>query len=518
LNDKLAFYVVTTHGFVQTNEFTNQEGIVGNMLMMPFTEMHVTKRNTFLAASTKIFVRVPLSNSMFPHPIRLTSDYILYSALTIGHFGILNDFFQHGEVRPGSFYKKIHSEGFRFPAKPPPDTPAVLAKICRKPPLNWATLDSAGRNFLFCYLLTRRIPDLWKFMPLFSIWALRSMEQTALCKSLKFKTAKQFLDSLIPLWAKTNFIITQAIIDLITKNRPAQNEVDVFLLLAVLVDQKKTAQIIAKVAEADRLAAFFQNFSTDERMRRRIERSGFEAQKQHRKSLAAMFFVLCHMKHQAVIVLQEYTVLQVLVARLIDHRKCYEFNHLRVGSSDDDFYGNWWSDKRDDALKILQRYHFARSEVLAVEWHKYELLKAFKVAKTVDLLNLQLTPNFLLSQLRNQISVSESEMAATSSYEVFTESRVKSMSVFSFGASGLDMDSDDYSEEEDEPSAEPVKFETDLHKQFELPLLRPATHSSSYTKNASSFRASRASSTRTTTSASSGTLQRLRSTCSSTAS
>ena len=155
---------------------------------------------------------------------------------------------------------------------------------------------------------------------------------------------------------------------------PKENEVDTFILLAVLVKRMPTATRIARLAQLDRLANFFHHFSTDQKMLVRMEKSAYEAQKQHRYSLAAMFFVLRGMTAQALKVLSDQKMLCLVVARLLELDDWKTYLNEWYSGYIDNFFGLWWSDQREKALQVLREYRVPKCETLYAEMHKYEML------------------------------------------------------------------------------------------------------------------------------------------------
>jgi WD40 repeat protein len=362
---------------------------------MRLRALQFTDHGDLLASADHLFFRVTLDGAIFPLPAPPSSDYALYTALTIGHFAVVDAFLSGRTVTPATYAEELSAEEFSFPASPSLRVPDVVRELCADPPPRWSTLDNSARNFVFCYFLTRRIPDLWGFLPFFALWALNSRDQRALCTSLSFQSGKDLLDSLLPIWAADRAVLIGAVSELIVRVVPDANEVDLFVLLSVLVDRRHAARLIARHAGQDKLASFFANLSDDPRLRTRMEKSAFEAQKQRRPSLAAMFFALRGLPAQAVLVLKDYALLQLLAARLLDVAAWHEVAHLRFGSADSPFFALWWGGRRDAAVESLRTLPAPMCGVLAVDVHRFELVREFAVAAPLDILGLQLAPYFL---------------------------------------------------------------------------------------------------------------------------
>lgn len=447
--DSLHFYIVTGQGFIPTEQITIKP-VPGVMSSKPFPQLHCIRRTdktSLLAASENLFFRVVLKKSLFPLPIPKESEFVLFTALSLSNFSVVSEFIRGPDINPVCFDEIVTAEGFRFPSDPRSDLPDLFKKICKKPPRNWSILDTCGLNFVFSIRLARSIPELWKLYPFFSIWALKSRDQHGICHSLQFKTAKQLFDSCIALWARDTSVLTKAIIELLEERLPKENEVDTFILFSILVKRMHTAKRIARVAQLDRLANFFQNFSTDAKMMVRIEKSAYEAQKQHRYSLAAMFFVLKGMTSQAMKVLSENKMLALITARLLDLENWPSYVEEKFAHCVDNFYGLWWNEKRDEALKVLREYRVPKCETLYTEMHRYEMVRAFGVDEPWDLLNVQLTPYFLRAYLNPHknivqgVDIPEHELKPpVPSMELL---RPESPAVFSFGMDHWDDELDD---------------------------------------------------------------------------
>ena len=457
-SDSLHFYIVTGSGFIPTDQIP-LETVPEVTFSKPFPPIHCVRRTdkeSLLAASEHLFFRVILKKSLFPQPIPMNSDFVLFTALSLSNFSVVSEFIRSSNIDPNCFNQFVTAENFRFPSETREDLPVLFRKICKKPPRNWGVLDTCGLNFVFCVRLARKTPELWKFYPFFGIWALKSRDQHGICHSLNFKTAKQLLDSCIQLWGRDNSVLTKAIIELLTERVPKENEVDIFLLFAILVNRMNTAKVIAKVAQEHKLANFFQNFSTDPKMMVRIEKSAYEAQKQHRYCLAAMFFILRGMSLQAIKVVSDNRPLALLVARLLDLENWHDLVAENFAKCVDGFYVDWWNGNRDKALQTLSHYQPPKCVFLYVEMHKYELLKAFSAAEPWDVLNLPLTPYFIRGYLNTHkeqvhgIDIEEN-IAETPPVERI---QPEPTSVFSFGMDRWDDDIDDSFSSSDSESSE----------------------------------------------------------------
>ena len=482
-SDSLHFYIVTGSGFIPTEDIPI-EPVPGVTSSKPFPPIHCMRRTdkeSLLAASEHLFFRVILKKSLFPLPVPINSVFVLYTALSLSNFSVVSEFLRGPDVDPKCFDQVVPAESFRFPVETREDLPDLFRKICKKPPRNWGVLDTCGLNFVFSMKLGQKTPELWKFYPIFAIWALKSRDQHGICHSMNFKTAKQLLDCGISLWARDNSVLTKAITKLLTERVPKQNEVDLFLLLAILLNKIPSAKRIARVAQEDKLANFFQNFSTDAKMMTRIEKSAYEAQKQHRYALAAMFFILRGMNIQAVKVISDDRFLSLLVARLLDLDGWRNYVSEKFAQYVDNFYGIWWSGDTEKAVSVLSSYRPPKCSFLYVEMHKYELLRAFQADKPWDVLNLPLTPFFIRGYLNShkevvhELGSQEKETLVQPAVERIQPDPV---SVFSFGMDNWENELDDSFSSDSESSesageAEPEKaicipqpFESNLSLSF----------------------------------------------------
>lgn len=119
-----------------------------------------------------------------------------------------------------------------------------------------------------------------------------------------------FCETLIPVWAKDSTILNKAVSVLVTETIPRDEEVEDYLLLCILVGKLNVAKRIARIKHKKKLENFLSSPYLDgniknknqpndedeefkqnrEKLRKKMEKSAFEAQKKHKFSLSAMFF------------------------------------------------------------------------------------------------------------------------------------------------------------------------------------------------------------------------------------
>jgi hypothetical protein len=94
---------------------------------------------------------IQLSSPVFPKPIELDSEYALFTALTVGHFAVVDAFVAGKDINTDSFFRCLSAYDFTFPPKPLAHLPELVHELCKQPPTESNSLDNCGRNFVFCY-------------------------------------------------------------------------------------------------------------------------------------------------------------------------------------------------------------------------------------------------------------------------------------------------------------------------------------------------------------------------------
>ncbi|OHT16857.1 hypothetical protein TRFO_41520 [Tritrichomonas foetus] len=403
----LQFFIVWNTCFIPICEFN--DSLSDEKIIPKVRTMTITEDNLLLAATKNLFIEFNFPDDIFPIPPNHNSIYILNTSLSLSSFYPLFERINGRLLNDSSFAIKMNSESFIFPSETPNDIPSTISHICKNPPPNWGTLDENGLKFLFSWHVSQGNPELWKFIPLFGIWALLSGDQSSLISSLSIKTAKSLIDLMLPIWAKNVNIIIKAVTLLIDESLPNDNEVDTYLLFCVALNKLNTARKIARVKNQTKLAAFFSSINSDDpKLKIRIEKSAYEAQKQHRSSLSAMFFILRGMPKQALIVLRDDKILSLIIARLLNHEDWYTNIPQNLLNG---FYQKYWETKMEhindtvpvqnnvevfgDAIYALKNWKYERTNVLSIELHIFKIMKTFGALKPNDLLSLQFTPGFL---------------------------------------------------------------------------------------------------------------------------
>jgi hypothetical protein len=112
----LQFFIVTPAGLVPTGDFSiaKSPDIVSSYPVMRLRALQHTDSGDLLGASDRLFFRVGLPSSIFPMPIPPCSEYVLYTALTVGHFGVLTAFFSGQPVTQESFHSHVTADEFHF--------------------------------------------------------------------------------------------------------------------------------------------------------------------------------------------------------------------------------------------------------------------------------------------------------------------------------------------------------------------------------------------------------------------
>ncbi|OHS95246.1 hypothetical protein TRFO_02227 [Tritrichomonas foetus] len=454
----LKLYIVWYNSFIPIEEI--DPNLKNEYPYPQFRTMSILENGVILGANKHIFLELRFSSEDLPKPYSLNSNFTLITSFTLGYFYQLYVLLESQEITIESFTKKLPSESFIFPNNPPLGTPNIITQCCKSPPHGWALLDEPGLRFLFSWIFARNSPDLWRYIPFFGVWALLSKEQSALVDSLNLTSAKMLFDMMLPLWAKNVNILIKAVDILIETTIPSDNEIDTYFLFCILLNKRNTAKKIARVKNETKLANFFSIVSEDAKMRTRIEKSAFEAQKQHRVALSAMFFCLRGMTKQALVVLRDDRLLLVLTARLLGEANWHEYilPHLMDG-----FYTKWWKEENEGAKQLLRNWKYQRSEILSIELHRLEMLKKFETNEPYDILSVQLTPGFAQAQLIELAEVEnledsekespkqalsepnkDNEILEIEASEIEDESlTVKEVSTFDFGGAVAD-DWDDY--------------------------------------------------------------------------
>ena len=458
----LKFFIIWYNSFIPIDEIDPK---LKNEFEYPkFNAMNILDNGSILASSKNGFHEIYFKTENFPSPYPLKSNFTILTAFSLGYFYQLNEFLSNNDITFETFTKKMPSENFSFPSTLPPETYAPIAQFCQHPPPSWSTLDESAQKFLFSWTLSKNTPELWRYIPFFGIWALISKDQATLIESLEIQTAKNLYDMNFYLWAKDSIIIKKTLILLVENTVPPDNEVDTYLLFCILLDRKHTAKRIARVKNEAKLASFFGSLSdasieTDAKLRSRIEKSAYEAQKKHRCALAAMFFCLRKMYSQALIVLKNDRPLLILTARLFGNENWSEhiLPHLMDG-----FYQKWWNNQREEAAQTLKNWKCPQSDLLSIELHRIELLKKLQVYEPHDILSIQFTPGFSLFNLSDLIEIDQNDASDSLtdnenqeelknvSVPDNDESIVKDVSTFDFGGAGDDWDDYDMFDSDDE--------------------------------------------------------------------
>ncbi|KAK8891737.1 hypothetical protein M9Y10_028957 [Tritrichomonas musculus] len=510
------FFVVWRDGFIPVNSFDPK--LNTDKTIPKIRTITLINKNALLAATKSCFAEINIPKSTFPLPVSNNSDYILLTSFSLAFFYPLFERLNGRKLTKKSYDTKMSSESFSFPSDPPEEIPQVLKTVCHSPPPNWGVLDDEGQRFLFSWIMTRNYSDLLNFTPLFAVWALLSQDQSSLISSLQITSFQMFCDTLIPIWAKDKNILTKAITVLVTETVPKDNEVEDYLFLCILLGRINIAKRIARIKHRKKLETFLSSphleannknkseaHSDDtkerEKLLKKMEKSAYEAQKMHRFSLSAMFFLLRNMHQQAFIILKKMKMLHIIACRILDKD---DWPQMIEGMFLNDFYSKYWteklkSNKVDDnkenftsitqmakaktlttalfapkeAIEALREWKFQRSEILSIELHRYLILKKFDALQPNDILGLQMTPGFLKAQLdslSNSIETVELNDSTNkpSTSEKVEKSETKNNFEFNFGMDDanfddFDYDDDEYNQEEEEDK-ENIVVETDEEK------------------------------------------------------
>lgn len=425
----LKFYLINHDRFVPLEELDNS--LKFDNLYPSFTTMNITENGTILAATKHGFYELRFTQMKFPLPYELTSNFILCTSFTLAYFYLIYEMLNERKLTMDSYRVKMSSESFAFPSKLKSSIPTAIAEICKNPPQSWDILDENGMRFVFSYRMAKSSPDLQQYIQFFGIWALLSNIQSQLVTSLNPESAKVLFDMNIHCWVKDNTLMRHVLLTLIEKTIPADNEVDTYLLFAVLLNKFAVAKRIARIKNEQKLYHFFEIFDPkaelDHSLSRKIEKSAFEAQKTHRNALASMFFYLKGMKDQAMMVLRDYHSLHVVVSRVLGENDWYEnIPETTVNG----FYKHWWryftcynkylveansrsfsSDQQNHLNELkklrdesLRSWQFTPSNLLSIEMHRYEMLKTLDALQSSDILSLQFMPGFITMQSVEQTS------------------------------------------------------------------------------------------------------------------
>lgn len=428
----------------------NQFILFKEMPMPNIKSLTLIGKNLLNAATDKMLICIKIEKNTFPIPPDIDSHFTLLTCFSLALFNPINDKLNNIRLTQSSFTTKMNAESFTFPKTYPDDLPDCIKNVVNDTPPNWGILDDEGQRFLFSWAIARDNPEVWKFIPLFGIWALLSRDQSSLVSSLRLSSVKSICDMLLPIWARDKTILTKAVNELVKHTVPNDNDVDTYLLLCVLIGQINIAKKISRIKGQTRLASFFSSpylqpnqsqnddVETSEKEKKklytRIEKSAYEAQKQHRYCLAAMFFILKNMYQQALYALQQRRMILILTLRLLDRN---DWVSLITNHFGDDFYSKYWTEKMEydkdesrkntpfvpiKSIEILQKWSFEPSTLLSIEAHRYALLKRLNSLRSFDILGLQNIPALLKAEFLPQ---EELKTAKPSPKQIETEEKEK---------------------------------------------------------------------------------------------
>ncbi|OHT15142.1 hypothetical protein TRFO_42687 [Tritrichomonas foetus] len=504
----ISFYSISSEGFEKQLSIDSTR----------ITAINYFHKSLIIATKHALF-RIFLPKNVFRLPLKSNHPFVFNTMLSLCQFSYLNDFFKNPEsITFSSFASKVEAENFHFPsyltntelefqfdsnselkenekhienetksslnngknvkASDLTENSLVnlkyLKKFIKLLPINWANVDECGMKFLFCLYLSKCTPIIKNHIQFLSIWALLSSDQSNLTKLINFQTFTEICDSFLVFWVKSKNVLLNALNNYLSTHFPTVDEFDSFILFCVALGKRTLASKTALKHGNNKLAKFLsfnQNLENDSRNESnisavKIERSAFAAQKNHRYSLASMFFLLRGMKKQAISVLNPEYKLKILLARVIDFDG-WEF------LIKDNFYRNYWTNNEKEAWQAIEKMTISdlKCNFLLLDAHRYQILSRSKFSNTSQkyLFDLKNIP-YLVASLclpQNQLTKpsiikkppepnNEENTEENDDYKInendFDELRpkIEEIKEFSFGGGWDNIEVDDFDEFEDD--------------------------------------------------------------------
>ena len=361
-------------------------------------------------------------------------EYRFTLALTLCQYSYVQNFLNGNFESDNSISFSFNDESFEFPKFFDSNIPSMVSyfnDFLNSLPNHWNTVDLFGQRFLIGFVLTKICNKYSKYSSLFSIWGLLSKEQNRLLEIVntislsniypnqkKDSFSSSFLsDTLIHFWVKDDKILKYFLINYLSQHLPYLHEVDDYILLCVIFKKFSLASKAAKFNGNEKLSEFLSMYPSKETKSVTIEHSAFEALKQHRFSLAAMFFYIINKNSQAITSLKSKKTFMILVARLIQLENWYEF-------IEDPFYLWWWKGEKEKAFHELSLlYYENNNEKELVSSHKLEILKnsQFSTNYMKFIFDIQNYPFIVKSLLNTNPIYSLSIPNNSNTYENITE-------------------------------------------------------------------------------------------------
>jgi len=428
---------------------------------------------SIFASTENSLFRVQVSSESFPSLYSPSRAYTVCTAYTLAYIPVLISIVNSRipSQKDFSFSKLCDTSPF---ASNTHLLPLNLQKIISIIPQNWQDLDRYGQICLFSFILSFNVPQVRKCIGLFSIWGRLSKNQDQLAKMIQFKSLSDVYDSLLPYWIRENSVLQSSIVHFLSKSQPNSADIDEFLLLCIITGKKVLGKKIAAAFGQEKLASTIDASLSGQLSTRKTLLAAYRALREHRPALASLLFYVSNDFESCVGVLKYNFILSDLVSRLINVKRNDDSIHS-VKSLLNGFYYHAISGELCDAINSLKTLVLEPCEILSINAHKCELLKAYNSFVLPMSLDIMESPYIAYSIINNHDSV-----APSPSLEVIIHQELKKNSEqvisddhdetsddlnFDFGGGDIgDFDESDSSDYSNDPKIEPLFPDQNLHE------------------------------------------------------
>ena len=128
----------------------------------------------------------------------------------------------------------------------------------------------------------------------------------------------------------------------------------------------------------------------------------YRALREHRPSLASLFFYLSDDKYSTINVLKNKPIFSILISRLINNET---LNNIIPNDPSilNNFYYYWWSNNKIESIFSLKELKIEKNDLLIIDSHRYQMIKYLGENPLNLILNIQTIPLLSYSLLLNDV-------------------------------------------------------------------------------------------------------------------